>query len=310
MSKKKREKSTRQRSPVPARVAAPPADGYAEEILAALERAGAPLTLAELREGLAIQGRERSAFGAALTELERAGRVVKNRAGSFLAAKRIDVIAGRIEGHRDGHGFLRPDDGSAQVFLPPAEMRQLMHGDRASIRIAGQDPRGRPLGSIVEVLERSNRRIVGRLHKAHGVLFLVPEDRRITLDILIPPTDAGRAKPGQVATVELIAQPSKHAQPIGRVSEVLGNYTDPGMEIEIALRKFDLPHEFSKKSLAAARAMPEEVRPEDLKGRRDLRNMPFVTIDGETAKDFDDAVYAARDGKGFNLKVAIADVSH
>jgi ribonuclease R len=310
MSKKKREKSTRERSPVPARAAAPSADGYAEEILGALERAGAPLTLAELRDALAIQGREKAAFNAALTELERAGRVVQNRAGSFLAAKRIDVLAGRVEGHRDGHGFLVPEDGSAQVFLPPAEMRQLMHGDRASVRIAGRDARGRPMGSIVEVLERSNRRIVGRLHKGHGVLFLVPEDRRITLDILIPPSDAGRAKPGQVATVELIAQPSKHAQPIGRVSEVLGNYTDPGMEIEIALRKFDLPHEFSKKSLAAARAMPDEVRPEDLKGRRDLRNIPFVTIDGETAKDFDDAVYAARDGRGFNLKVAIADVSH
>jgi ribonuclease R len=306
MSKKKREKSTRQRAPA--------VDSYGEEILAALERAGAPLTPAELMAGLAIQGRvdvrRRAALDDALAGLERAGRVVKNRAGSFLAAKRIDVIAGRIEGHRDGHGFLAPDDGSAQVFLPPAEMRQVMHGDRASVRISGQDPRGRPVGTIVEVLERSSRRIVGRLHKEHGVLFLVPEDRRITLDILIPPADAGRAKPGQVATVELIAQPSKHAQPIGRVAEVLGNYTDPGMEIEIALRKFDLPNEFSKKSLAAARAMPEEVRAEDLKGRQDLRDVPFVTIDGETAKDFDDAVHAVRDGKGFRLRVAIADVSH
>jgi ribonuclease R len=309
MSKKKREKSTRQRAPVP--------DSYGEEILGAIERGGAPLTLAELMAGLSIQGRERAAFNDALGKLERAGRVVKNRAGSFLAARRIDVIAGRIEGHRDGHGFLAPDDGSAPVFLPPAEMRQVMHGDRASVRASGKDPRGRPVGSIVEVLERSNRRIVGRLHKEHGVLFLVPEDRRITLDILIPPADAGRAKPGQVATVELIAQPSKHAQPIGRVAEVLGNYTDPGMEIEIALRKFDLPNEFSKKSLAAARAMPEEVRPEDLKGRRDLRDVPFVTIDGETAKDFDDAVHAVREirepgGKnaGFRLRVAIADVSH
>ncbi len=310
MSKKKREKSAPQRASIP--------DSYGEEILGAIERAGAPLTLAELRDALAIQGRSeqfrRATFNAALSELERAGRVVKNRAGSFLAAKRIDVIAGRIEGHRDGHGFLVPEDGGAQVFLPPAEMRQVMHGDRAAVRIAGQDPRGRPAGTIVEVLERSNRRIVGRLHREHGVLFLVPEDRRITLDILIPPADAGRAKPGQVATVELIAQPTKHAQPIGRVAEVLGNYTDPGMEIEIALRKFDLPLEFSKKSLAAARAMPEEVRPEDLKGRRDLRDVPFVTIDGETAKDFDDAVHAVREagGKnaGFRLKVAIADVSH
>ena len=314
MSKKKREKPPRQRTPVPAQAAARVADSYAEEILGAFERAGAPLTIAELRDGLAIQGRERSGFNAALADLERAGRVVKNRAGSFLAAKRIDVIAGRIEGHRDGHGFLIPDDGGAQVFLPAPEMRQLIHGDRASVRIAGQDPRGRPMGSIVEVLERSNRRIVGRLHKEHGVLFLVPEDRRITLDILIPSADAGSAKPGQVATVELIAQPSKHAQPIGRVAEVLGNYTDPGMEIEIALRKFDLPNEFSKKSLAAARAMPEEVRAEDLKDRRDLGDVPFVTIDGETAKDFDDAVHAVRDagGKnaGFRLRVAIADVSH
>ncbi len=314
MSKKKREKPTRQRTLVPAPVAAQVADTCGEEILGALERAGAPLTLAELRAGLSIQGRggelRRTAFNDALGALERTGRVVKNRAGSFLAAKRIDVIAGRIEGHRDGHGFLVPDDGSAQVFLPAPEMRQLMHGDRASVRISGQDPRGRPAGSIVEVLERSNRRIVGRLHKEHGVLFLVPEDRRITLDILIPPADAGSAKPGQVATVELIAQPSKHAQPIGRVAEVLGNYTDPGMEIEIALRKFDLPNEFSKKSLAAARAMPEEVRADDLKDRRDLRDVPFVTIDGETAKDFDDAVHALRDGKGFRLRVAIADVSH
>jgi ribonuclease R len=123
-----------------------------------------------------------------------------------------------------------------------------------------------------------------------------------------------------VATIELVAQPSKHAQPIGRVVEVLGGYTDPGMEIEIALRKFDLPHEFSKKAMALARAMPDEVRAEDWKdragavGRKDLRHLPFVTIDGETAKDFDDAVYAEREpgGKnaGFRLKVAIADVSH
>src|ERR1700704_1342162 len=320
MSKKKREKPNRQRSPAPSQPAARAAtqlpDGYAEEILAALERAGAPLTLAELREGLAIQGRERAAFNAALTELERAGRVVKNRAGSFLAAKRIAVVAGRIEGHADGHGFLRPDDGSAQVFLPPAEMREVMHGDRAAVRVVGRDHRGRPTGVIVEVLERGQRRIVGRLHNEHGVLLLVPEDRRIARDIVVPPTEAGKAKVGEVVTVDLIAQPSKHAQPIGRVAEVLGHYADSGMEIEIAVRKFDLPHEFSKKAQAAARAMPEEVREEDLQGRRDLRDLHFVTIDGETAKDFDDAVFCRREpiggkqGQGFRLWVAIADVSY
>jgi len=148
------------------------------------------------------------------------------------------------------------------------------------------------------------------LHQQHGVLLLVPEDRRMPLDILIPADQAGRAKPGEVATVELVAQPSRHAQPIGRVIEVLGNYADPGMEIEIALRKFDLPHEFSRKALALARAMPDQVRDDDARGRKDLRHLPFVTIDGETAKDFDDAVHAVREGKGFRLRVAIADVSH
>jgi len=219
-------------------------------------------------------------------------------------------FTGRVEGHPDGHGFLVPDGGAARVFLSAAEMRQVLHGDRAVVRVTGIDHRERPAGEILEVLERVNRRIVGRLHSEHGVLFLVPEDRRIAQDILVPPADAGRAKAGQVVTVELVAQPSKHAQPIGRVAEVLGNYADPGMEIEIALRKFDLPHAFSRNAEAQARAYPETVREEDTKGRRDLREFNFVTIDGETAKDFDDAVYAVREGKGFRLWVAIADVSH
>jgi ribonuclease R len=223
-------------------------------------------------------------------------------------------FTGRVEGHPDGHGFLLPDGGEPRIFLPAAEMRQVLHGDRAVVRVTGIDQRERPAGEILEVLERVNRRIVGRLHSEHGVLFLVPEDRRIAQDILVPPAAAGRAKPGQVVTVELVAQPSKHAQPVGRVAEVLGNYADPGMEIEIALRKFDLPHEFSKRAEAQARAFPETLREEDAKGRRDLRALHFVTIDGETAKDFDDAVVAVREpkekGGGFRLWVAIADVSH
>ncbi|HEX9183375.1 MAG TPA: hypothetical protein VF876_08970, partial [Burkholderiales bacterium] len=160
---------------------------YASEILDALERARAPLTRDELLRGLAIGARERPRFLEALAELEKSGRVVQNRAGSFLVSKRIAVTAGRIEGHRDGHGFLAPDDGGPWVFLPPGEMRQVLHGDRAAVRVAGQDPRGRPLGSIVEVLERAKRRIVGRLHAEHGVLFVAPEDRRIAQDILVPP---------------------------------------------------------------------------------------------------------------------------
>ncbi|TMH81615.1 MAG: RNB domain-containing ribonuclease, partial [Betaproteobacteria bacterium] len=288
-----------------------PRDRYQNEILDALNSAGAPLTAQELAARLDMKGGgERRALDAALAALERAGEVVQNRAGALLVAKRIALVAGRIEGHADGHGFLGPDDGSPRVFLPPAEMREVIHGDRAAVRVSGRDSRGRPHGTIVEVLERGNRRIVGRLHAGHGVLFLVPEDRRIAHDIVVPPAEVNGAKAGQVVTVDLIAQPSRHAQPIGRVAEVLGHYADPGMEIEIAVRKFELPHQFSKRALAAARALPDSVQLEDIDKRRDLRSLEFVTIDGETARDFDDAVFCRREGKGFRLWVAIADVSH
>ncbi len=269
-----------------------------------------PLMPDELVERLGLGKRERTAFEAALTVLEATGRIVKNRAGAVLAAKKLSLLSGRVEGHRDGHGFLVPDEGGESVFLSSPEMRQVLHGDRASVKVTGRDPRGRPVGEIVDVLERGNRRVVGRLHAEHGVLFLVPEDRRIAQDILVPPAEVGKAKAGQVVTVELVSQPSKHAQPIGRVAEILGNTEDPGMEIEIALRKFDLPYEFSKKALTQTKGLPDAVREEDAAGRKDLRKLPLVTIDGETAKDFDDAVHAVREGKGFRLWVAIADVSN
>ncbi|MBI3370542.1 MAG: ribonuclease R [Betaproteobacteria bacterium] len=298
------------RAPAQAQPSAPPSDGYADEIRDALKLAAAPLALDELITRLQLQRRERAAFDAALAQLQRSGEVVQNRAGNLLVAQKLDLIPGRVIGHSDGHGFLAPDAGGPDLFIPPQEMRQVLHGDRAAVRVAGNDQRGRAIAAIVEVLERAHRRIVGRLHAEHGVMFLVPDDRRIAQNILVPPEGAGRAKVGQIVTVEVLAQPSKHAQPIGRVGEVLGNYADPGMEIEIALRKFDLPHEFSRKAEAAARALPDALRGEDLKGRRDLRALPLVTIDGETAKDFDDAVHAVREGKGFRLWVAIADVSY
>ena len=289
---------------------APPADDYSREILRELEKAGEPLRPDELAERLNIRPRERRAFNAGLAALERAGEVVQNRAGALLIAKRIALVAGRVEGHPDGHGFLIPDEGGASIFLPPHEMRSVMHGDRAAVRVNGTDQRGRPLGQLVEVLERAKRRIVGRLQAERGVLVLVPEDRRIARDILVPPAEARKAKPGEIVTIELVEHPAPHVQPVGRIAEVLGHHTDPGMEIEIALRKFDLPHRFSKAAVAQAKSIADEVRPPDIEGRRDLRNLEFVTIDGETAKDFDDAVVCRREGNAFRLWVAIADVSH
>jgi ribonuclease R len=295
-------------NPKPRKPAVPA--GYASAILEELNRAATPLMPEELVERLGLGKRERTAFEAALTVLEATGRIAKNRAGAVLVGKKLSLVPGRIEGHRDGHGFLVPDEAGESVYLSSAEMRQVLHGDRASVKVTGRDQRGRPVGEIVDILERGNRRVVGRLHAEHGVLFLVPEDRRIAQDILVPPAEAGKARAGQVVTVELVSQPSKHAQPIGRVAEILGNTEDPGMEIEIALRKFDLPYEFSKKALTQTKALPDAVRDEDCAGRKDLRVLPLVTIDGETAKDFDDAVHATREGKGFRLWVAIADVSN
>jgi ribonuclease R len=308
VSKKKPTRSALRRRSRPERPAAH--SSFGREILDALEAAGEPLNARELSKRLHVEKRDHEMFEGALAALERAGDVVQNRAGALLVARRIAVVAGRVEGHADGHGFLVPDDAGPHVFLPPGEMRELLHGDRASVRITGRDPRGRPSGIVVEVLERAKRRIVGRLHSEHGVVVLVPEDRRIAHDILVPPAEIGRAKAGEVVTVELLAHPSKHAQPIGRVAEVLGHHADPGMEIEIAVRKFDLPHEFSRRAMAAARELPDAIQEEDTHNRRDLRDLGFVTIDGETARDFDDAVFCKREGKGFRLWVAIADVSH
>src|SRR6185369_16088554 len=270
------------------------------------------LGLVELIELLDISESEREMFQRRLGAMEREGQLLRNRKGAYILPERASLTAGRIQGHPDGYGFLVPDDGSPDIFLDQRQMGKVLHGDRALVRIMGLDRKGRPEGSIVEVTERVNTKVVGRVFVEHGVVFVVPENRRIAQDILVPPEKKAKTKPesGQVVMVEIIEQPSKFSQPIGRIIEVLGNYADPGMEIEIALRKHDLPFEFSKKALEENKALPDKVKKADLAGREDLRELPLVTIDGETARDFDDAVYCEKKGRGWRLVVAIADVSH
>jgi len=230
-----------------------------------------------------------------------------------IPSKTQDRI-GTVQGHRDGFGFVIPDDGQDDIFLGEREMSRVMHGDRVAVRILGTDRRGRPEGQITEVLERANRFVIGRLLNENGVLIVAPEDKRISHDILIPPKGYGNAKLGQVVSVEIIDYPDSYRQAVGRVVEVLGEIDDPGMEIEIAVRKYGVPHEFSPATLKEAAALPDGVRQEDLEGRVDLRDVPLVTIDGEDARDFDDAVYCEpityERGRAWRLIVAIADVSH
>ena len=217
-------------------------------------------------------------------------------------------------GHRDGHGFVQRDDGAPDIFLPPNEMRAVLHRDRVKARVVRFDRRGRPEGRVVEILERSKQPIIGRLLQESGVWLVAPEDKRYGQDVLINKGATGKAAVGQVVVVELTEPPSLYGQPVGRIKEVLGEVDDPGMEIEIAVRKYGVPHEFSDACLAMARGLPDKVQAQDKQNRVDLTDVPLVTIDGEDARDFDDAVYCepakVGKGKGWRLLVAIADVSH
>jgi ribonuclease R len=230
----------------------------------------------------------------------------------------LQELEGTVQGHRDGHGFFIPDEGGSDIFLAPQEMRAVLHGDRLRVRVVGTDRRGRPEGRIVDILERPRRPIIGRLLQESGVWVVAPEDRRYGQDILIPKNGVANAQAGQVVCVELTEAPSMYTQPSGRVTEVLGEIDDPGMEIEIAVRKYEVPHRFTPETLAQAAALPEKLRPIDRRARVDLTDVPLVTIDGEDARDFDDAVYCEpitfgkgkNAFKGWRLVVAIADVSH
>jgi len=232
-----------------------------------------------------------------------------NEKNSLLAE-----FEGVVSGHRDGHGFVIRDDGQADIYLPSNEMRAVLHKDRVKARIVRLDRKGRPEGRVTEIVERSEAPIIGRLLQESGVWLVAPEDKRYGQDVLIPKGATGTAKTGQVVVVELTEPPALYGQPVGRVKEVLGEIDDPGMEIEIAVRKYGVPHIFSDLAMAQARALPDHVRAADHKGRVDLRDVPLVTIDGEDARDFDDAVYCepakVGRGKGWRLLVAIADVSH
>jgi ribonuclease R len=230
----------------------------------------------------------------------------------------LSEIEGVVEGHRDGHGFVWRDDGEPSIYLSPEEMRSVMHRDRVRVRVLRFDRKGRPEGRVLDILERRKTPIIGRLLLEGGQWVVAPEDRRFGHDILIPKNATATAAAGQVVAVELTEPPSLHAKPVGRVLEVLGDIDDPGMEIEIAVRKYEVPHRFTPETLAAAAALPERIRAVDRKHRVDLRDVPLVTIDGEDARDFDDAVYCEpfKRGRGksafsgWRLLVAIADVSH
>jgi ribonuclease R len=284
-----------------------------EEILGILRTATTSHDAASLAAALGVKPDEMDGLMRRLNAMERDGQIKPDRTGNYQLAHSSNFIEGRVSGHRDGFGFLIPDDASADIFLPEKEMQKVLNGDRVQARIIGTDRRGRPEGTIVEVVSRANSHVIGRLLNENGVWVVAPEDKRIGQDIQLSGSP-GKAKTGQVVSVELTEQPSRFSQPVGKIVEVLGDIDDPGMEIEIAVRKYGVPHEFSEPAKKLASKLPSEVRAADLHDRVDLRDVPLVTIDGEDARDFDDAVYCepCKIGRadGFRLIVAIADVSN
>jgi len=242
--------------------------------------------------------------------MERDGQVVCNRRNCYGLVSKMQLISGRVIGHADGFGFLVPDDGGEDLFLSARQMRSLLHGDRALARVSGVDRRGRREGAIVEVLERAHDEVVGRFTLERGIGIVVPDNKRITQDILVPPESRGAAASGQIVVVKIIEQPTNRSQPIGEIAEILGDHMAAGMEIDIAIRAHDLPRTWPTAVEEEIKIFGKEVKEEHKLNREDLRELPLVTIDGEDARDFDDAVYCERQGDEWRLLVAIADVSH
>ncbi len=284
-----------------------------EEILATLRETTRGYGVKTIAKSLQVKTTEFDGLMKRLDAMERDGQIIRDGKGSYKVNTSARFISGHVQGHPDGFGFVIRDDGGEDIFLSEKEMCKVMPNDRVDVRIFGHDNKGRPEGTIVTVLSRETTHIVGHLIRENGVWMIAPEDRRIAHDILLDGRP-GKAREGQIVNAELTVQPTRYAPPMAKITEILGNREDSGIEIEIAVRKFGLPHIFSKAAMDYAQSLPDSVQPEDIKDRIDLRDVPLVTIDGEDARDFDDAVYCepvtVEGDSSYRLIVAIADVSH
>jgi len=276
-----------------------------------LSAQGEPLDAEAIARALKLTAPDRfEALTRRLAAMVRDGQLMMNRRGSYAPAARLDLIAGVVIANADGFGFLRPDAGGDDLFLPPRQMREVMHGDRVLVAQAGVDARGRREGTVVEVLERRTTRLVGRYAERDGVGLVLPDDRRLNQDIVIPLAEKGEARNGQIVVCEITAAPANGRPPFGRVLTVLGDALVPSLVVEMAIHGHGIPHEWPSAALEEAARVPLQVPLAEAQARVDLRSMPLVTIDGETARDFDDAVWCEPNARGFRLVVAIADVSH
>ncbi|AWL10897.1 Ribonuclease [Saliniradius amylolyticus] len=284
-----------------------------EYLLQLLKDAGKPLSMLELCE-LTGADDEDSKIGIQrrLRAMEREGQVLFNRNKKYALVDRMDLIAGRVIGHRDGFGFLKRDDGKPDMFIPAPQMRSLLHGDKVLAQeVTSRKKSSKTEAQIVQVVETRPDPVVGRYFFENGVGLVVPDDSRICQEVIIPPEHIQGARQGNIVVVEITKRPLRRMSAQGKITEVLGEHMAPGMEIQTALRNFDIPHQWPGSVNKAIKDLTEQVPEEAKKNRVDLREMPLVTIDGEDARDFDDAVFCEpRDEGGWHLWVAIADVSY
>ena len=281
-----------------------------EFILSWLEAQGKLLTFAQIARAFGMDKAEGEKLQFRLKAMLGAGQLMCNRQGRFGVARKMDLEAGFVVAHQEGYGFFSPENGEADGFIPPKYMAELMHGDKILARVKDVDERGRKDYAPVEILERAQKRIVGKLTVQQGVWSLIPDNRRLTHRLIIPAGALGGGKAGQVVIGEITAYPSRYQQPIGKVVAVLGEAMAAGMEVDIAIENHNIPAEFPEAVRAQCETIPDALRDSDYEGRLDLRHLPFVTIDGISARDFDDAVYAEKRGENYRLYVAIADVAH
>ncbi len=266
----------------------------------------------ELLEALLLKTDEQcEALRRRLVAMVRDGQLIRTRKKMYGIPQKMDLMTGQVLGHRDGYGFVVLEEDGERLFLTERQMRTVLHGDKVLVQKTGRVIRGRPEAMIVDVLQRNTTEIVGRFFEEDGIFFVVPANSHITLDILIPPAHCHDAKSGQIVVVKLTTQPDKKQAPIGSIQEILGEHMAPEMEIDVAIRAYGLPYQWASAVIDEEKKLPVDVNAVDSVGREDLRDLPFITIDGEDAKDFDDAIYCEKNGKqGWHLYVAIADVSH
>jgi len=299
--KRSKRKSQSYKHPIPARTV----------LLDFLEKSGKPLKIDRLLSNFDLKGqRMRASLEDQLYRMVRAGQIIRNRRGEYCLTAKLDLLTGKVSGHRDGFGFVIRDDGGDDVYLSAREMRPLFDGDRVAIKIIGTDRRGKPEGDLVEVLERGVVEVAGQFIRERGIGLVIPDNSKISHRILIAKGESGKAKPGQIVVAEILDYPTHVEQATGRVVRVIGDPNQKGVATDIAIQSHAIPTGWPKAVREEIGQFGKEVPAEAKKGRVDLRDVDLVTIDGADARDFDDAVYCEPSGKGWRLLVAIADVAH